>query len=629
MLSFSSSSSEPGSPSREVRGAESSEPSTGSKRFPLGGYVKNDSLQLEQAADQHFLDRQYKTAMTLNFMAKTPQLERISNFASLGYLEQVVDYVELLFSTKCAEIARGERMHLATLLVNCLVNLYADKQAAGEDVKPMLKRLLAFLKDNMYYDDHLVIRLLVNQGLYAIAETCAQLRMNFACLIENMSSKFHSHIELFSGGDITACAKKFASDNEFIKCFTSSHIIRAFLVKPSLLNRYLRILTNCLPFCSQKTLKRVAELFNPRAAYGQLLLNRVLPRVHSQYPPDCDANVIDFELVARRDLLNFYVFVLLLIYRFKTQATLFFDTVAKSHALQSETAQKSPTSVLRSAHRPVLVAGGQFHAAVIVDGLLYTWGKTSFGRLGVEVLDVQSDILLRPTIVPFFSYNIAIVVRSVACGASHTLMLTDYGLYACGLATNGQLGIGRNVQYSQTPCLIEALISVEIEKIACGQYHSLALTTDGELYTWGWGVHGQLGLNSIENVYVPAKVEYFKDIKLVEVAGGYCHSLVLDSNGIVYTFGSGLFGQLGLGSCSKYTTPQPLLSLPEPVTLIATQYFQNIVRTAGNAVYTWGAHPQGGKCFPFVCVRCQVNLSTSKAMCLKIPHSFIPPQCVY
>lgn len=332
------------------------------------------SLLFERAADQNFVGRQYDTAIAFNFLAKTPQLERLSNFASMGHLEQVIDYIDRLFLTKCADIARTDRMHLATLLINCLVNLYADKQMKDEPGGAnVLKRLAAFLKDNTYYDEHLVIRVLVNYSLYEHAEGCAHHRMNFACLIDNMSRKFTTQCELFENGDITSCAKRFAAERDFIRVFTSSAAIRAFLVKPTLLNLYLRILTNCLPYCNEQTLIRVAELFNPHAAYGQLLLNRVLPRQHSQFP-NCDIN--DPELIARRDLLSFYIFVLLLIYRFKNKRNIFADQLISSIEPLNDAGKSAQK--LKSVHRPVISSGGQFHAAMIVDGrkLIYVTNQS-------------------------------------------------------------------------------------------------------------------------------------------------------------------------------------------------------------------------------------------------------------
>ena len=62
------------------------------------------------------------------------------------------------------------------------------------------------------------------------------------------------------------------------------------------------------------------------------------------------------------------------------------------------------------------------------------------------------------------------------------------------------------LDFDQTEFQICALADTVISAIAAGQYHSVALDEDGHVWTWGWGVHGQLGTRDIEDVFEPARV---------------------------------------------------------------------------------------------------------------------------
>jgi hypothetical protein len=140
-----------------------------------------------------------------------------------------------------------------------------------------------------------------------------------------------------------------------------------------------------------------------------------------------------------------------------------------------------------------------------------------------------------------------------------------------------------------------------IVKISAGQYHSLAVDAGGRLYSWGWGVHGQLGhpQSSVEDVDRPTVVGLLRRHAIADAAGGFAHSLVLTADGRVFAFGLGLFGQLGNGTTVKSTRPCQV-PLPAPARLIATGYFHNLAvleptdKSDGSQrrLFQWGSHPQ-------------------------------------
>jgi alpha-tubulin suppressor-like RCC1 family protein len=156
-------------------------------------------------------------------------------------------------------------------------------------------------------------------------------------------------------------------------------------------------------------------------------------------------------------------------------------------------------------------------------------------------------------------------IVSGECGDVHTLILTNKGeIFSFGGCSFGQLGLGPitampldsdKYPYMPIPKQIDSLSNVEIVYIACGDSHSMAIDSEGRLFAWGAAAYGQLGLDSLislpkdldNNPYEPepSLVNFFRYQKVLSVACGEAHTLVLVEGGFIYSFGSGTSGQLG------------------------------------------------------------------------------------
>lgn len=87
--------------------------------------------------------------------------------------------------------------------------------------------------------------------------------------------------------------------------------------------------------------------------------------------------------------------------------------------------------------------------------------------------------------------------------------------------------------------------------------HSLAITDAGYLYSWGRGFEGQLGLSeTIEIASVPAYVKFFHGKKVNYIAAGSYYSLAVTSAGEMYSWGEAKMGQLGLGRFREVRMPK-------------------------------------------------------------------------
>lgn len=215
---------------------------------------------------------------------------------------------------------------------------------------------------------------------------------------------------------------------------------------------------------------------------------------------------------------------------------------------------------------------GKAHtAAISEEGLLYTWGAGACGQLGhpdTTIFPFDEDgypYHPTPKLVAALKF---VKLIMAACGDVHTLVLSEEGgIYCFGGGSFGQLGLGiiKNLPvdvdecpFMPVPKQIEGLRKIKISGIACGDSHSIALTSTGEVYSWGAAACGQLGLEELdflprdgdESPYqpYPSLVTKLKGKKIVSVACGEAHTLVLTNNGVVYSFGASNCGQLGIGT---------------------------------------------------------------------------------
>ncbi|XP_038015971.1 protein RCC2 isoform X1 [Motacilla alba alba] len=145
-------------------------------------------------------------------------------------------------------------------------------------------------------------------------------------------------------------------------------------------------------------------------------------------------------------------------------------------------------------------------------------------------------------------------VRSVVSGpcAAHSLLITAEGkLWSWGRNEKGQLGHG-DTKRVEAPRPIEALSSEAIVAAACGRNHTLALTESGSVFAFGENKLGQLGLgNQTDAVPSPTQILY-NGQPISKLGCGAEFSMVMDCKGNLYSFGCPEYGQLGHNSDGKF-----------------------------------------------------------------------------
>ncbi|TSK42064.1 E3 ubiquitin-protein ligase HERC2 [Bagarius yarrelli] len=171
-----------------------------------------------------------------------------------------------------------------------------------------------------------------------------------------------------------------------------------------------------------------------------------------------------------------------------------------------------------------IACGSTYSAAITADGALYTWGRGNYGRLGHGSSEDQTTPMLVTALK-------GLKVIDVACGSgdAQTLAVTenDYG----------KLGRGGS-DGCKSPKLVEKLQDLDMVKVCCGSQFSVALTKDGQVYTWGKGDNQRLGHGTDEHVRYPKLLDSLQGKKVVDIAVGSTHCLALTEDGEVHSWGS-------------------------------------------------------------------------------------------
>ncbi|CAI0435824.1 unnamed protein product [Linum tenue] len=239
--------------------------------------------------------------------------------------------------------------------------------------------------------------------------------------------------------------------------------------------------------------------------------------------------------------------------------------------------------------------------ALDVDGRCYTWGRNEKGQLG-HGDTVQRD---RPTVVSELSkYKI---VRAGA-GRNHTVVVTEDGQsLAFGWNKHGQLGSGsvRNeIESSPVRCLVS-----DVKTTACGADFTVWLSSaqGATILTAGLPQYGQLG-HGTDNEYntkdssvrlayeaqpQPKAIAALAGETIVKVACGTNHTVAVDSNGYVYTWGYGGYGRLGHREQKDEWSPRRVdvfqrQNLLPPNAVVSAGSVNCACTAGGGQLYVWG-----------------------------------------
>ncbi|WP_445339114.1 RCC1 domain-containing protein [Bifidobacterium sp. ESL0822] len=238
--------------------------------------------------------------------------------------------------------------------------------------------------------------------------------------------------------------------------------------------------------------------------------------------------------------------------------------------------------------------------AIASDGNLYRWGDNNY-KLETPEDEKRTPSLVNPPTGVHFT--------QVSTGYSHFLAIgSDGNLYSWGHNADGELGRETvsttpkdNPQIDNQPKLVTPPAGVHFTQACAGKWHSLALGSDGNLYSWGENKYGELGRDTGSAIYdvKPGKVNLPKGItKITQISAGTFYSMALDSDGDLYSWGDNTYDELGRyagGYPFRDRSPRKMI-MPAGVkkfTWIKAGEWTSLATSSDGSLYSWGWNEYG------------------------------------
>lgn len=245
---------------------------------------------------------------------------------------------------------------------------------------------------------------------------------------------------------------------------------------------------------------------------------------------------------------------------------------------------KHPTQIGTDANWTDISTGRNFILATKANGDLYGWGGNFYGEQGVG----HNTNLSAPTLI---QQN----VKAFSAGYYHTLVVkTDGTLWGAGYNDYSGLGVGTSVS-SYNTFQQESSKATNWASVTGTYYNSFAIKTNGTLWSAGTNIEGQTGLgtpSSLGSTETDTFTQVGTDANWKAVVGGIYHTLGLKTNGELWSWGHNNNGRLGIGSTgSIYYTPQQVTGTTWAA-IGATNEASSALKTDGT-LWTWGYNLYG------------------------------------
>ena len=227
-------------------------------------------------------------------------------------------------------------------------------------------------------------------------------------------------------------------------------------------------------------------------------------------------------------------------------------------------------SILNNNIKGIYASCGNDHSLILdSNNEVYAFGSNEDGSLGVNDLKIKKYEFTK---INFGKYTNKI--KDISAGTVHNLALTkDNKIFSWGSSQGGQLGFSESYLLSQpnykdsfvlcNPTLIPIFSQYskkyeDFSKIGCGEAHSIALNNEGKVYSWGFGSNGQLGLGFCEDSFepgmglyksrkfIPEIIEYLKDEKIIDIKCGKTFTMFINDKYELYACGVNDLNQLGI-----------------------------------------------------------------------------------
>jgi alpha-tubulin suppressor-like RCC1 family protein len=221
------------------------------------------------------------------------------------------------------------------------------------------------------------------------------------------------------------------------------------------------------------------------------------------------------------------------------------------------------------------------HVLVVkTDGTLWSWGQNSNGQLGLGNRTAYSSPKQVGSLTNWY--------KAQNTWTASIAIKTDGTLWAWGLNSNGQLGLGNTTSYS-SPKQVGSLTNWL--NLAGGAYGTvLAIKTDGTLWAWGYGAYGQIGQNNTTAYSSPKQIGVLTDWSTVSCGTGYV--IAVKTNGTLWGWGTNGSGELGLNNRTDYSSPKQIGALTNWLLSSCGEENTSAIKTDGT-LWGWGKNQSG------------------------------------
>jgi len=272
----------------------------------------------------------------------------------------------------------------------------------------------------------------------------------------------------------------------------------------------------------------------------------------------------------------------------KTDGTLWTwgnGTQARLGNAQVTTNRSTPVTTFAGGNNWKQVSCGDgYTAAIKTDGTLWTWGGGSSGRLGTN------DTITRSTPVTTFAGGNN--WKQVSAGIVNTIAIkTDGTLWTWGVGSNGQLGNGATTGTVSTPVTTFAG-GTNWKQVSAGNSHTSAIKTDGTLWTWGSGNAGRLGNAVLTNTSTPVTT-FAGGNNWKQVSSGASHTAAIKTDGTLWTWGAGANGRLGNAVLTNTSTPITTFAGGTNWKQVSAANFNTAAIKTDGTLWTWGNGTNG------------------------------------
>jgi alpha-tubulin suppressor-like RCC1 family protein len=251
------------------------------------------------------------------------------------------------------------------------------------------------------------------------------------------------------------------------------------------------------------------------------------------------------------------------------------------------TMRSSPVQTVAGGTNWKQSSGGVYHtAAVKTDGTLWLWGRNNFGQLGIN-----SSGDANPRSSPVQTLPGGSNWKLVSCGVNHTSAVkTDGTLWLWGWNYAGQLGDGTPTDKSSPVQTISQ--GNNWKNVGCGVNHTSAVKTDGTLWLWGWNVSGPLGDGT--ETYRSSPVQTVAGgTNWKQSAAGYYHTLAIKTDGTLWTWGLNTGGVLGTGDINSRSSPAQTISGGSNWKQVTCTYYGSAAIKTDGTLWLWGLNTAG------------------------------------